>query len=193
MLPGDGALSTPSLPTAFRWPMRSATDLLTDYEQGGEELNDANGDLSVQTWTLTYAAPDVIVTDAAGHATTLFSRDGITELALAFNQNMAPFVAFVQDGQARFWWFDITAGANVFTDLPLDATHPRACLDDHRALETATSDIILAYQREGALYYRQQRDRFATEYLLTADAGGELVSVGMSTGLRLQFAIYPAS
>lgn len=193
MLPGDGTLTNTALPRPFMWPMRSATDLLTDYERGGAGINDAGQGLDAQQWTLTYTAPDVIVTDETGHETMLFSQPGITELALAFDQNMHPFVAFVDGVGAHYWWFDTTSGAQVFTDLPLDATHPRACIDDHRALEIAMSDIILAYQRGGALYYRQQRDRFATEYLLMADAGGELVSVGMSTGLRLQFAIYPAS
>lgn len=187
MLPGDGTLIDPSLHSDFLWPMRSQSDLLTDYEMGGMQFQHADGALDAQLWTLTYADPDVKLTSENGADITLFSRSGITELALAFDQNMNAFVAFVENGQAKFWWYDTTTSAMTFSDLPADAVTPRSCLDDHTRAFRDTSDIILAYVRDGDLYYRQQRDRYATEYLLRTSAGTKLAAIGMNKGLRLQF------
>lgn len=190
MLPGDAPLLVdPILAASYVDTMRTFADALIDYERGGTALNVPDDGLNVQTWTLRYESPAVIVSGTIAPDTTLFSRPGITELALAFDQNMRPFVAFVENGVPRFWWYDTVVGAGVFTDLPVDALHPRCCLDDHREAQSAVSDIILAYTRGADLYYRQQRDRYATEYLLTTGVDGTLAAIGMNTGLRLQFQI----
>lgn len=187
MLPGDGTLVDPALPAPFLWKMRDRDDLLTDYEQGGTALNQAGGSLVAQTWTFGYTAPDVWVQDAEGNKTVLFSKPGITELAGAFDQNMNQFVAYVDATGAHFWWYDTTQSSQVFTDLPSGSTTPRCCMDEHRAVYAADSDIILAYKRSGNLCYRRQRDRYATEYVLESPFPHELIRVGMNTILRLQF------
>jgi hypothetical protein len=70
-----------------------------------------------------------------------------------------------------------------------DVITPKCSLDDKRQLQVSRSDIILAYIREGALYARQQRDRFDTEYLLKSDVGGYLRRIGMNVQQRFQFDI----
>jgi hypothetical protein len=61
-------------------------------------------------------------------------------------------------------------------------------LDDKRALASATNDVILAYIRAGGLYYRQQRDRFAVEYVVGTGVGSSsrIVALGMGANMRLQ-------
>ena len=77
----------------------------------------------------------------------------------------------------------------VFTSI-LGAVNPRVTLDDKRRGQTSSSDVILAYLRAGSLYYRQQRDRYLTEYLLTANPPcGGLATLCMSTGGRLHLAL----
>lgn len=158
-----------------------------DRELGGVELYDASQGLQVKTWTIRLVAGEVRLTAAGSTETTLFSGAGITELSLAFDQSMRPYVAFVQAGEAKYWWYDSLIEDSVFSTLPAGTVTPRVCLDDKRDRQSGTSDVILAYVRDGNLYFRAQRDRFGVEYELQADVGGTLVRVGMNTVGRLQF------
>jgi hypothetical protein len=166
-------------------------DDLWDVELGGVALSDPSEGLRVKVWMLRaegatgkvyLSAPDVL-------ETLVFTAPGVQEVSLSFDQNMRPFIAFVQNGQAKFRWYDSLLGANRITDLdPLDR-NPRCTLDDKRDLQTASgnNDIILAYTRENALYFRAQRERYETEHLLKTGVNGRLLRVGMNTGKRLQF------
>ncbi len=191
MLPGDGSLSGVAHIGTFLEPAGVRTVPLVDVELGGTALNDGVAGLYVQLWTVRYARPDVIVSAPTSPDTVLFSREGITELGLAFDQNMSPFVAFVQEGAAKYWWFDTQAGGHVFSDLPVGSITPRCGMDDKRDVLLAGSDIILAYVRGTNLYYRLQRDRYTVEYLLKTAAGSSLVNIGMNTQHRFQFRLMP--
>jgi hypothetical protein len=159
---------------------------LIDYEMGGVALNDASQGLKVKLWTLYMDGQNVMVTAEGVTPTVLFSLPGIRELSLAFDQNMRPFVAFVQYANAKFWWFDTAVGHVVFTDLP-GAVTPRCTLDDKRLIAQNTSDIILAYVKANNLYMRYQRDRYTIEYLLRSNVNATLVTIGMATNNRLRF------
>src|SRR5690606_9335710 len=105
---------------------------------------------------------------------------------------MQPFLCWRRaDGSAAFRWFDPTLAAFDVVELPAGTTSPRCVLDDKRHVSgtiAGASDIILAYIRGGALYYRQQRDRFLIEYELANGLhGAELDQIGMNTHNRLQF------
>lgn len=169
------------------------TSKLIDYELGGVALNDPSGGLQDRIWTCTCDGEtgDVYL-EAPGIASTkIFTAPNTTEISLAFDQNMRPFFAYVQDGQAKYRWYDTVLGANRISLLGPTDRSPRCCLDDKRPYQTAqgSGDIILAYRRgEGGLYYRQQRDRFEVEYELTTTAPGKnLLRVGMNAIYRLQF------
>lgn len=191
MMPGN-VLSDTAVRDPFLLPMRRRSNMLVDYERGGPGIGNSTGDMFATVWTTKYSGTgDVIVYPDSGVETVLFNKPGITELALAFDQNMQAFIAYVDAAGAHYWWWDSTAGGHVHTDLPAGSFNPRACLDDHRPLQTSASDIILAYGRGTNLYMRQQRDRFQTEYLLKTGFGRELVSVGMNVGWRLQFKCLP--
>lgn len=191
MLPGDGSLSSPTRPAAFLEPDRDRRLPLTDVEMGGTALNDGTAGLYVQLWTIRYESPDVIVSAPSSPDTVLFSMSGITDLSLAFDQNMAPFVAFVQEGVSRYWWFDTRAGGYTFSELPAGSITPRCGVDDKRLTMRAGSDIILAYVRDTDLYYRQQRDNYEVEYLLKTAAGSSLINAGMNRQHRFQFRLVP--
>jgi hypothetical protein len=166
-------------------------DELWDTELGGVALNDSSQGLRVKVWTLRADGNtgNIYISAFDVFETLLFSAPGVQEVSLAFDQNMRPFVAFVQDGQARYRWYDTLLGANRISDLNVLDRNPRCCMDDKRDLQTASgnNDIVLAYMRENALYFRQQRERFETEHLLKTDVNGRLLRVGMNTGKRLQF------
>lgn len=159
---------------------------LVDYEMGGVALYDASQGLMVKLWTLYADGENVWVTADGVEPTLLFSLPGIREVSLAFDQNMRPFVAFMQHSMARYWWYDTLTASMIFSDLP-EAITPRCTLDDKRTMQQMSSDILLAYIKNNNLYYREQRDRFLIEYLLAEDVNAELVTIGMATNNRIRF------
>lgn len=186
MIP-EQRLSTTTIQAAYESPDDESTTATTDYELGGIGLNDPSAGLRVQTWTLTTDGTDVKISAPTHAESVLFSGTDITEVSLAFDQNMRPFVAFVEGGVAKFRWYDTLAATNTITSLPSGATSPRCCLDDRRDTQRTASDIIIAYLNAGSLYFRAQRDRYEDEYLLATGVLGELIKVGMNKALRLQF------
>jgi len=198
MIPED-RLSSQAIFSSTEVPIPQPGDLVS-RELGGVALQDASQGLRVKVWectTIPREPPlldDVIVYADDVAPVVLFSSLSITQVSLAFDQLMHPFVAFVSNGEAKFFWFDTTIEDNVITDLPAGSTSPRATLDDHREAQTASSDIILTYIRDGNLYYRQQRDRYLSEILLYADINSLLPApyveyVAMNDVGRLQFKI----
>lgn len=187
MIP-DNRLSTINIPSRLLAPDDRARSKLVDYELGGIALNDPSQGLQLQTWKCEYKdGIDVVCTPEVGSPTTILSVAGITELSLTFDQNMRPTLAYMKDEQLHLWWWDTSIPARVTTNLGA-ARSPRLCLDDKRNSQFASSDIILAYMRDTTLYYRQQRDRFLTEYTLKTDIGADttIKTIGMGMNWRLQ-------
>jgi hypothetical protein len=192
----NNQLSSFTIPAHFLPPDDLETYPLMVFELGGTGLNNPNDGLTVQTWTLRYY-PDtgnVSISAANQTPTTLFTRSGITEIDLTFDQNMEPFVAFVENGDAKFFWYDTQLGSTTFTDLPAGSLTPRCSLDDKRDFQDAASDIILAYVHGGALKYRQQRERYETERTLMDpfihpeyELPAVLKKIGRNEQNRLQF------
>lgn len=164
----DQRLSTLLVEGHFLQPDNLENQLLMDYERGGIGLNDPTEGLFVQDWVCRYAPATGDVTVSADNwpSTVVFNRPLITELSFTFDQNMQPFVTFVQDGVAKFYWWDTNISSFTFSDLPANSITPRCCLDDKRYTQADSSDIILCYVHSGALKYRQQRDRYTIEYTL---------------------------
>lgn len=191
MIPEHRLSATPQV-APFRYgDSFDPSNNLTDYEMGGIALSDPTQGLEYQLWTARCDAKTGVISLAApGVASTpVFMAPGTTELSFCFDQNMRPFFAYVQEGQAKYRWFDTITGQNEIVILGPTDTNPRCCMDDKRPYQTAqgANDIILAYVRAGSLYFREQRDRFGVEYLLKTGVSGKLLRVGMNRGLRLQF------
>lgn len=166
-----------------------------DYELGGAGLNNPSIGLQVQVWKASLEPIPftnnwgVYIEAPTWPKSLLFAENNVSEISLAFDQNMHPFIAFVQNGQAKLWWYDPTVPGQVFTTLAVDVGAPKICLDDKRRLQTASSDVILTYTRSGSLYFRQQRDRFLIEYLLKTPAPLQVLRVGMNGRNRLQWGL----
>lgn len=182
----DDSLSTDRWPSTVFGARALAVTRRVDYEDGGIALNDPSRGLLYQRWRARLIGDDVIIDASEVEETVLFSGSDITEISFTFDQNMRPALAFVQNGVAKLRWFDSVIGQQVITEFP-GAITPRVVLDDKRATQSAASDIIFAYVRDGALYYRQQRDRFTIERLLDQGPHKGLIKIGMGRNLRLQF------
>jgi hypothetical protein len=193
---GGSGISTTLVSGHFLPPDDLTNYLLMDYENGGFDLNDTSEGLDYQTWTLRYApeSEDMMISAPNHPLSVLFNRPDITELSLAFDQNMNPFVTFVQAGTAVYWWFDPVANDQVFTNLPANSRSPRCCIDDKRDERSGTSDIILCYVTSDVLYERMERERYTVQRTLQnpfvhPDNGltAVLVRVGMNDQNRLQW------
>ncbi len=193
---GNSGISSLLMAGHFLPPDDLTNFLLMDYENGGIALNDPSEGLNYQKWILRYFpdTEDMVVNAANSPPTILFNRPDITEISLAFDQNMNPFVAFVQAGTAVFWWWDTALGQTVFTNLPGGSRSPRCCIDDKRDDRSGTSDIILCYINNDILYERMERERYTIERTLQnpfthPDSGltAVLLRVGMNEFNRLQW------
>jgi hypothetical protein len=191
MIP-DGAISTePIIGTIVGGRANtSLTDPTEDYESGGTALDDASAGLQVRTWRAYIEDGEAIYIDAVGIAPVLaYEGESITQVSLAFDQNMRYALAIVEAGVAKLNWYDTTIPGRTTLTFA-GAASPRICMDDKRALATGENDILLAYVKNGKLYHRLQRDRFTIEYWLfdlPEPATHRLKRIGMNDGLRLQF------
>lgn len=188
MIP-EGRLSSTPVPAPFVDSFETSSPLVA-IEYGGIALNDAKEGIRVKPWTLRYdkSSGDLLLSADGVATVALFNRPDITEVSFAFDRNMQPFVAFVQSGQAKLWFYDDQVPGFIFWETELgSAKNPRCTHDDKRITQSGVSDIVLAYVRNGQLYYRQQRDRYAVEYFLAAGVQ-KLHRIGMNRKMRLQFA-----
>jgi hypothetical protein len=186
MIPGNQLSVTPVI-APYSEQVNDPDAPLVDYELGGTALSDPSDGLQVKTWTAFMDGNDVRIQAEDVAATTLLTLAGVTEISLAFDQEMRPAIAYVQNGVAKLWWYDpavvgydtITFGADMLT--------PRLTLDEKRPVLIDDSDIILAYIKDNNLYFRAQRDSFLVEYLLREEINASLVSIAMSDNFRLKF------
>lgn len=189
MLP-ESRFSDVPVPAALLPPDDQQSTPLIDFERGGIALNDPSQGHLVQNWKCFLAANGADVMLQAGESAPFvhFSRSGISELSLAFDQNMRSCVAFTADGNVWLRWYDPIPQAYTIASFG-PGRNPRLTLDDKRASQLSVSDVILAYIGGGSLVYRQQRDRFTIPYVLRSGVDGSvrLKNIGMTRNLRILF------
>jgi hypothetical protein len=190
----NNALSNPAQLSSLLSPdNQGRIDPLVDYERGGVDLNDSSQGLNVRDWRVRVFGKEVRVSYSPFQIeTVLFSGPSITEISLSFDQNMRPTVAYIQAGEAKLYWFDSFAAAQVITNLPANVVSVFVTMDDKRAIATDSNinDILLFYIRDSFLYYVQQRERFAVERVLAALSGsGTIIKAGMAANNRVQIEV----
>ena len=164
------------------------SDLLTDRELGGTAIGDPSDGLDVQTWEGRVSGTDIQVKPLMGSTwTTVKSDTDISEIAIAFDQNMRPTVAYVAGGVAKLHWYDATAAAYATTSFS-GATSPVVTMDDKRKRQIGLNDVLFFYLREGRVYHRRQRDRYTIEYNIGPIPEGtdRIVQWGMGVNNRIQ-------
>lgn len=189
-IPGNIIIS-PAIPAAFLAPDSTDTSAAESLELGGVALNDGSQGRQVQNWRGYIAAAGTqirVQPQASGTPDTLlYTGVNITAVSLAFDSNMQPTVAFVEDGVAKLRWFDAVGSAFVVTSYP-GVTNPKVSSDDKRFSQVGASDVIFSYINAGTLYWRQQRDRYLVERAIGAvPAGFRLVTMGMNALGRMQW------
>lgn len=195
-LPNNKVPSNPPMPDTFEYLQYSGVEstLTTDYELGGVALSDASQGQQIRIWKARISEggkyillgaegiPEILKYEAASFGT-------LTEVSLAFDQNMKPTIAFVEAGQAKFLWYDSDVEAEVITTLATDVRNPRISLDEKRPDFGTTNDVILSYTRGSNLYVRVGRDRYTIEYLIQTGIPTSRIlwKTGMSLAFRFQW------
>lgn len=188
MLP-NGAISTVPITAPFAWPDSQRLTFVEDFEAGGVAVQDTSQGLSAYRWRCFIGQTGIHIQRDGLADQVWVTVSGVLEVALAFDQNMRPAVAWrLDNGRIYLNWYDTQIAQYVTTDFGL-AKNPRLTLDDKRATQIASSDVIFAYMRDGSIYYRMQRDRYQTEYQIASGLNSKIVlrNIGMATNWRLQF------
>lgn len=191
MLP-DHTLSSVLVKGTYLVPDSYTPTSTLDYELGGIDIQNPLQGLQVKTWMAFVDGNDVKVAAADKLPVVIFSFPGVTEISLAFDQNMRPTISYMRNGNGWLYWYDSLPQMPVHTEF-VGAITPRVCLDDKRYTQTGTSDVLLAYTKNNNLYFREQRDRFTIEYLLKTEINATLLKLGMTNKNRVQFELMPVS
>src|SRR5690554_6601729 len=166
----DNRLSVPPVPSAFMGsgsePLLSRT---SDFIDGPIAEQDPSKGHNYQQWRA-YLQDYKIILEAVNipPRVLLESPDNtITDISICFNQNADLHYVWVDAGVAFFRWYDTQTASFQTMQLPAGVRTPKITLDDKRPTQSGRSDIILSYiKADNKLYFRRQRDRFQTEYLL---------------------------
>lgn len=185
MIP-DNSLSSSSIYGRFINGRSYPVTNFVDYETGGIGIQDPSEGLLYQVWKARLENDHVYISSDNTPEYLIFSGSGITEISFAFDQNMRFNLAYVENGESKLYWYDSSIPAMTITNFGSSVSSPKLTMDDKRELQSANNDIIFAYVKSGSLYFRQQRDRFQTEYFLRSGVA-KLKKIGMNDKLRLQF------
>ena len=158
-----------------------------DYEDGPIYLQDASRGLQHQIWRARIVADTVYLTSPTTPETPILTVRGIKSVSLAFDQNARHLLTYLLGNEVWLYWYDPVIQGYTHTLFETGADSPRVTLDDKRELQRDSSEVILAYVKNGNLYYRGQRDRYQIPYLLQSGVAGRLMRVGLNSHYRLQF------
>lgn len=191
MLP-DHVLSSQTIRSTFKYPRNIPREDLVDYSLGGVGLNDASEGLETNAWRGSLSDGEITLETTGVEPVVVFTNPSVIRFSFTFDQNMNPFIAFDTENTSHYYWFDSLTSDYVLSTLPVGSKYATAALDETRNRLTGTSDVILAYLRDGSLYFREQRDRYLNEYLLESGLDNyKIYQIGMNNVLRFQFQLRP--
>ena len=165
---------------------------LMDMELGGVAIEDASEGLLDYFWIASANEETGLVSLQRQGQTELIPwwniGIGCTDLAVTFNQNMQPVLAW-QDSENVLWLraYDSFTNSYLVSSFGV-GSNPRLTIDEKRPRMRTESDVIFAYLVGTSLRYRQQRDAFQIERVLVTDVSPASVFLRMGMGgLQLQF------
>lgn len=186
------SISLSPQPSDFLPPTLINKNRMRDAELGGVGINNPSEGLMVQDWTF-FVDADVIKCFAPNQTSphTITSGNGIIEIAGAFDRNMNPCVAYIDNTGAYLYYFDtVTLG---YIRLPINGARSLGLTQDDKRPDASTwSDVVLTWIGEGNVaYYSFQRDRFLISHAIPVQdpltSEDVILTFGMDKGMRLQW------
>ena len=200
MMP-DNVLSATPIVADFVFPDNKPYNPRIDYEHGGIALQDPTQGLRYAVWQAVCTPRGIMLScPKTNYWDLVVEGSGITEVSLAFSQNMFLYLAYVQNEVAYLRWYNtvtetyetMTLGTANLGNPRIswvdsgNAVNPRICLDDKRMSQSLVADVILMYLKKRVLCMRLERDNFAIEYELGDVGSNRLHKIGMSKNYRLR-------
>lgn len=176
-------------------PDTISLDYLTAYTFGPNDVGDSTLGPYVRSWKVRATDSGVYLsrennTNDGWEAEQLlvsYSGDPIVEVDIAFEQAARPVIVAERAGEIWIYRFNPLTSMFVFENFG-EGRNPRAVLDS--PLDVTISDVLIFYIQDtaGFLCYRQQRDRYATEYntILPTNADYYLEEIGFSRDNRVK-------
>lgn len=175
-----------------RRPDAISLDYLTCYTMGPVQVGDFSAGPVDRPWRIR-AVGNVVYRSRLNDARTDFEDDvelfrftGVvpTEIDAAFDQAARVLICMERasgsGGQSELWiyYYDPFAADYILTKFGVGRT-PRAVLDD--AQDSVNADILVFYMNDAVgMCYRMQRDRYATEYIVTGTVPVAVDTTGMN-------------
>ena len=160
------------------------------HRDGPLELQNPILGIKEQVWSVKIVGNTHVYISAPNYPErVLISGVAITAIDIAFDRNANLYYTWVDQDICYLYWYNPLTGNMFTTVFGTDVTTPKLDMDDKRDSQSAKSDVIFAYVKksDGGLYYRQQRDRFEVERLLSEGPHLGIEKMGMNDGWRLQF------
>lgn len=162
---------------------------------GGIAISDPSKGRMFQTWTAYYESGNINIKPTNGAVVETIPAPGAISISLAFDNNMGIVLCWQTSTGSVLYYYDTVAESYVTNStFGLGTTSCRVAVDDPRDSSVTASDVIFAYTLNGRLYWRQQRDRYVTQYSPSTvdnpDLGltsKRLIKMAPSLGNRLQF------
>lgn len=183
----ENILSPSPMPAAFIGGAALSITRTNDYEMGAGALNDPTLGHNFQLWHARIVDETILIGAENLPEFVFYEGEAVTDVSIAFDQNMRLHVAYRDLGNTYFYWFNTQTGVAETWNMGASVITPKITLDDKRSTQSGASDVIIAYIRAGKLYHRRQRDRFQEEYLLDDGPFLGLEKMGMNSIWRLQF------
>ena len=184
MIPSNEFTPTPIV-SKFEYPYYEPYNPLSQNVLGGIDLNDPSRGRQYQIWNVSYDGLNINVKKQSGPIEFSLPISGVLSVSLAFDNNMGVVLCWTTTTGAVLYYYD-TPSSNYITRSFYGITSCRVVVDMADDFYIADSDVIFAYTLNGALYYRQQRDRYDVERFIGATLN-KLLRVAPNVGNRLQF------
>lgn len=197
MIPNN-VLSTEVIRAPYVRPYNTSSSDFERFEFGGVAIQDTSAGLRYQTWFGEWHEDtgQAILTPLTTKApVTIFTETAVEEFLFTFDQNMRWVAATQKTGNVyNLRWYDTVVEAYVVTPFS-NIVSAFLRLDDNRDIEVlqGKADVIFAYiTANGRLCFRMQRERFATEHVLSATLPPKhwnlrISHMGLTKKLRLQW------
>lgn len=187
MIP-ENRLSSYPVPAALvgsdKFPI---TDTL-EYEEGPFGLQDTSRGLQYQIWRIRLIGESIYVTSPTTPETEVFSKRGITQVSLSFDQNARYVIAYIiNSSQLWLYWYSPILQSFTHTQIDDGVRDVRITMPDKRDFQISESVIGMFYTKGDRLLVRWQTDRYGAVQELQRGIAGRLMRVGMNAHYRLQF------